>query len=150
MTQPNRLTIHESANAALDVAYRKTAAPMLAQIDGLTRNRGSELQVALKRLDEEADRLAADGKRMTADNAVLQQTLRVVDATFKTTASLIKANDNKIETSGQIIAVPAVTAKVFLKLSGQAVAAGVDPVSDRAMAFYRREIAKAGAKWKEL
>lgn len=141
-------TITASANAALDAAYRKHAGAMLQQIDSLCKGRTSELQQALGRLDEEARRLAADDKRMTADNPVLEQTMRVVKATFKTTAALIKANDNVIEAGGRAIAVPAVTAKAFLKLSGQVIAAGVDPVSPRAMKFYRKQIAANAIRWR--
>lgn len=121
---------------------------MLAQIGALCKSPGSELQQALKRLDDEAARLVADDKRMTRDNAVLQQTLRVVRSTFRSTARLIKANDNAIQASGRAVAVPVVTAKVFLKMSGQVIAAGVDPVGPRAMAFYRKQIAASGVRWR--
>ena len=56
--------------------------------------------------------------------------------------------DNVIEAGGRAIAVPAVTAKAFLKLSGQVIAAGVDPVSPRAMKFYRKQIAANAIRWR--
>lgn len=145
---PPKTTIQAAVNTALDAAYSKQAGPMLAQITALSRARTSKMQAALKALDEEAERLDAEGKKMTADNPVLEAAMRAMAGTFESTASLVKANDNRIETSGRAIAVPAVTAKVFLKLSGQVIAAGGNPVSAQALAFYRREIEKSGAKWR--
>ena len=139
--------ITESINAALDSSYKKTAGQMLAQVTALSRGPNSQLQRALKVLDEEAKRLEADGKKMTIDNPVLKEALRVVELTFNLVASLIQANDNVIEATGKLLAVNAVTAKVFLNLSRQVMGQGVDPVSAQAMKYYREQIKKSGIKW---
>jgi len=145
---PPKTTIQAAANNALDAAYTKSAGHMLHQIDALSKARTSRMQAALKALDEEAERLDTEGKKMSADNPVLVAAMAAMAGTFESTASLVKANDNRIEQSGRAIAVPAVTAKVFLKLSGQVIAQGGNPVSPTALAFYKREIEKSGAKWR--
>jgi hypothetical protein len=140
-------TISDYINSALDSGYNRIMNPVNKQIDNLTRAQGSQLQRALKSLDEEAARLDADGKKMSIDNPVLKETLRVIEQTFATVASLIQANDNQIEATGSVIAVPSVTAKVFLPLAGEMIKQGVDPVSSKALGFYREQIKKRGIKW---
>jgi hypothetical protein len=141
-------TISDYINNALDAGYARVMNPVNKQIDALTKAPGSQLQRALKALEEEADRLEADGKPMKADNPVLKETMSVIEQTFATVATLIQANDNQIEESGEVIAVPSVTAKVFLPLAGEMIKQGVDPVSSKALTFYREQIKKRGLKWK--
>jgi hypothetical protein len=141
------LTISDYINNALDAGYNRVMNPVNKQIDALTKAPGSQLQRALKALEEEADRLEVDGKPMKADNPVLKETMNVIEQTFATVATLIQANDNQIEASGSVIAVPSVTAKVFLPLAGEMIKRGVDPVSGKALAFYREQIKKRGIKW---
>ena len=141
---PDAPTISDYINNALDAGYNRIMNPVNKQIDNLTRAQGSQLQRALKALDEEAGRLDADGKKMSIDNPVLKETLRVVEQTFATVASLIQANDNQIEATGSMIAIPSVTAKVFLPLAGEMIKRGVDPVSSKALTFYREQIKKRG------
>jgi hypothetical protein len=140
-------TISDYINNALDAGYARVMNPVNKQIDALTKAPNSQLQRALKALEEEADRLEANGKPMKADNPVLKETLRVIEQTFATVATLIQANDNQIEASGEVIAVPSVTAKVFLPLAGEMIKQGVDPVSAKALTFYREQIKKRGIKW---
>jgi hypothetical protein len=141
-------TISDYINNALDAGYARVMNPVNKQIDALTKAPGSQLQRALKELEQEADRLEVDGKPMKADNPVLKETLRIIEQTFATVATLIQANDNQVEASGEVIAVPSVTAKVFLPLAGEMIKQGVDPVSSKALTFYREQIKRKGIKWK--
>jgi hypothetical protein len=140
-------TISDYINNAMDAGYARVMNPINKQIDALTKAPNSQLQRALKALEEEADRLEADGKWMKSDNPVLKETMNVIEQTFATVAMLIQANDNQIEESGELIAVPSVTAKVFLSLAGEMIKQGVDPVSSKALTFYREQIKKRGIKW---
>jgi hypothetical protein len=143
----NNLTISDYINNALDAGYARVMNPVNKQIDALTKAPGSQLQRALKALEEEADRLEADGNPMKADNPVLKETMNIIENTFATVATLIQANDNQIEASGSVIAIPSVTAKIFLPLAGEMIKRGVNPVSSKALTFYREQIKRKGIKW---
>lgn len=142
------ISISDFANLALDKAYNATAGRMLAQIQLLTNSPTSALQKALAELDQETTRLEEQHLPLGTDNAVLLKTLQVVERTFEATASLIQANDNKIQASGAAIAVPAVTAKVWLTLSNAAVLSGADPLSPVALAEYIAILRERGIIWR--
>ena len=117
----------------LDRAYAKTAGLMLAQIAILTRGTNSPMQTSLKKLDDEANRLDESDERMAVDNAQLEQTLGVYRDTLETTETLILANDNAIEESGVLVAIPAVTAKVFMAETAALIDAGTNPITTNAV-----------------
>ena len=117
----------------LDRAYAKTAGLMLAQIAILTRGTNSPMQTSLKKLDDEANRLDESDERMAVDNAQLEQTLDAYRDTLETTETLILANDNAIEESGVLVAIPAVTAKVFMAETAALINAGTNPITTNAV-----------------
>jgi hypothetical protein len=123
------VSLKELTNTALDKAYTSVAGRMLAQIAAITNAPGSRMQRALRKLDEEADKLAEEGERMTPDNAVLQQTMREYENTYDNAATLIAANDSAIQATGQDIARPAVTAKVFAGVTAAIAARGKNPLT---------------------
>lgn len=137
-------TMTDYTNAALDAGYRRTAAPMLKQIIALSAS--ASMQRALSDLDAEAERLDAEGKRMDADNPVLRVAMAEFTAVMQTTSRLITANDNDIQASGQVIAIPSVTGKVFTKLAQDIMRAGINPVSPAATKAYRDALKAAGLK----
>jgi len=143
-------TITQFTNVALDAVYKKTAGAMLAQVGALATSRNGRMQTQLKRLDEEAARLKEEKKKMTADNAVLIQTFDEYETLMTTTSSLITANDDGIQNSGIIIAAAAVTAKVFLSLSGNVMQQGGNPVSPQSLKYYTEQAAKIGVKWNTI
>jgi len=140
-------TINEAANNALDAAYLKSAGQVLLQIEAISNNRTSQMQVALARLDAEAQKLKEAKKKMAIDNPVLQQTLDAYESMFVTTQTLVTANDNDIQEAAIFLATIGVTAKVFLSLSSQLLQQGIDPVSPRAMKFYLSQLAQKGIGW---
>lgn len=144
---PDPISITALANALLDRLYNQTAGRMLQQIQALTNSPTSAMQKALKELDAEADRLDNDDKRMERDNAALEKALRENEQALETTRVLIQANDNTIQASGQSVAVPATTAKVFQAITAALVAQGIDPLSPRGLSEYRRLIQQANIIW---
>lgn len=143
-------TIKRYTNSALDAIYNRTAGRMIAQITAISRGRTSRMQDRLKKLDEEAQRLKELEKRMEPDNAVLEQTLNEYRNVMNTSASLIQANDNEIQNAGMTIATIAVTAKVFLSLSGTIMQNGGNPITPQAMKYYQEQADKSGIKWNTL
>lgn len=143
-------TITQYANKALDAVYQRTAGRMLAQIGALATSQNGRMQSALKKLDEEAQRLKKDDKRLTPDNPVLKNALGEYENTMETAARLIQANDNQIQDAGIAIASAAVTAKVFLGLSGQVMQDGGNPVSPQAVKFYGEQIEQQGLVWNAI
>ena len=139
--------ISAAEQAALDRAYAATAARMLAQVKAISNAPNSQMQRSLKLLDEEAARLADNDERMTATNPQFEQTMNEYEATFNTTQSLILANDNIIQDAAKKIAIPVVTAKVFLRSSALLVARKINPISAQAMKYYTTQTAAAGIPW---
>jgi hypothetical protein len=138
----------EATLIALDRAYLKAAGRMLLQIQAITNAPGSQLQRALKELDDEADRLAAADERMKADNAALLKALGAQEDAFVAAQTLIVASDNDIQAGGQTLAIAAVTAKVFLGFTQRlAQTTQIDPLSPQALALYIAETKRAGVIW---
>lgn len=141
------LTLLEYTNAALDVAYTQTAGPMLAQVRNITTAPGSGMQRALSSLDAEAERLEAEAARLEADSAEIERALFVLAAAFSAASALILANDNAIQASGQAIAVPAVTAKVFTQIANLFTVGNKNPVDPARLPEYKKALDALGVKW---
>jgi len=141
------VSINELANAALDRAYKQTAGQLLLQVQAVTNNPRSQMQRALKELEDEAARLADAEQKLQIDNAVLQKTLNEYETSLKTTQALISANDNLIQESGQSLAVAGVTAKVFNTLAQTLYKNKIDPLSPAGTKAIIEQATKAGIKW---
>jgi hypothetical protein len=135
--------INQSVNSALDIGYLKSASKMLAKIDKLTNAQTSEIQRALRDLDDEVSRLDEAGEMLTRDNAYLEKVLRLLAAAFIATANLIDDNSLAIEESGQIIAPVAVTAKIFSQLTKTT----GNPVMPGKLAGYIKALDRLGVDW---
>jgi len=141
------ISVKELQDKALDIAFNKSAGPLLAQVLAITNTPNSQMQRSLKDLDDEAKRLVEANERMKSTNAQLEQTLRANDAAFNATQTLILTNDDAIQLSGQALAVPAVTAKVFSQITAQMIAGKVDPLSPAGMTIFKKRIEQAGISW---
>lgn len=141
------LSVKELVGAELDKAYKAAAGPMLAQIGAISRAENSPMQQSLKKLDEEAERLAGENEKMKADNAQLAQTMGVYEDNLKATETLIRANDDAIQSSGQVLALIGVTAQIFSGVTQSLIAAKKNPISAAAIPAYTDLIARSGARW---
>ena len=137
------MTISEEIDKKLDSEYARTAGAMLAQVQFISNNSGSEMQQSLARLDKEASSLAEGGEKMLPNNAQLEQTLREYENMFNTTQNLILSNDGDIQTTGKSVAIPAVTAKIFAGTSSELDA----PLSVTSMKIYTDNAKNAGVVW---
>jgi len=137
------MIISQAIDATLDRKYNATAGRMLAQIKFVSNAPNSQMQKSLAKLDKEAKRLVEDEERMQPDNAQLEQTLNEYQRTFEIAQSLILANDDAIQKTGQAVAIPAVTAKVFQGVSAKLPA----PLSASAMKIYAENATKSGIVW---
>ena len=140
-------TTKDLIDKSLDRAYAKAAAGMLAQIKALSHGPNSAMQASLRKLDEEAARLDKENERVKPDNAQLQQTMGQYRETTNTTQSLILANDDAIQKSGQLLAIPAVTAKIFRAVTNSIVASGRNPISTAAVSTFKTALAAASTPW---
>lgn len=140
----DNVTLNEYANRVLDASYRKTAGPMLKRIDTLGNSRSLAMQKALTELDAEAAQLEKDGQPIAPDNTALEKAQNRLRDLFLLTGGLIVANALAIQESGQKIAVPAVTAKIFAQVAGKV--AG-NPVSPAAIPYYIAALDKLGIDW---
>jgi hypothetical protein len=129
------VTMTDYVNAALDAGYKRSAVPMLKQIQSLTN--GSSIQRALSDLDTEAKRLQDAGQKMDPQNPVLRIAMIEFQKVMAATAQLVLANEKNIQASGQTIAVPAFVAKVLPGLGQQAVKYKMDPTSPQALKMYK-------------
>jgi len=141
------ISIKSLQDDALDKAYNKSAGQLLAQVKGITNLPNSQMQRSLRELDLEAARLVEAGEKMKPTNAQLEKTLRANEASFNATQTMILANDDAIQLSGQMLAVSAVTAKVFSVITAQMLAAKIDPLSPAGMTIFKERIAQAGIGW---
>jgi hypothetical protein len=64
------------------------------------------------------------------------------------TAELIKTSDSAIQSSGVMIALPAVTSKVFRPMAQMAIIQGFDPLSSQALDFYLATLKGTQSVWK--
>lgn len=142
MSEP--ISITEQVNLALDKLYRQTAGPVLKQVYRLCNAPGSPLQLALQELEAEATRLEQAQLPLLPDNAVLLKTLSIMEKVYDTTALLMQSQAAKVQAGGASLAVPAVTAKVFGKLSSQQ----IDPLSPQALSFYLSTLKQNNITWR--
>ena len=141
------ISIKAYQDDALDAAFNKAAGVLLAQVKAVTNAPGSQIQRSLRELDLEAKRLADAKERITPTNAQLEKTLRDNEAAFVATQTMILANDDGIQMSGQALAVNAVTAKVFTAITSQLIANKVDPMSPAGLKIFKDTIARTGISW---
>jgi hypothetical protein len=142
------ISVTQLVNEALDKVYQQTAGPLLKQVEALTNSPSSPLQQALRKLDEEAQRLEEAGERMPEDNAVLQQTLAVVQQTYILVGSLIQSQAPKVQSGGVQLAIPAVTAKVFMPITQFLLGQQVNPVSPQALNMYLAKFQQNNIHWR--
>jgi len=140
------VSIQDLTNTALDEAYAKVALPMLRRIAAIFRVPHSQMQRSLADFEAEVKLLEENEKRLKYNNAQLQQTLAVYNRTLNSAGELIDDNSGAIQLSGQAIAVPMVTAKVFFALSGTIIKAG-SLISTAALNSYISELAARGIRW---
>lgn len=145
--QPSDIdTIKGYTDTALDRVYAKTAGPMLRSIYDVTNAPGSAMQRSLTKLDEEAEELDEKGEMMLPDNAQLEQTERAYLNSLLAAQTLIEANDNVIQNTVSVLAIQAVTAKVFSVIAGQIAAGGRNPVTV-SITIFEKALSAAGISW---
>jgi len=140
---PKLFTLHEYINATLDKGYSATSRAMFAQIAALTTGSGSAVQVSLRELDVEAERLQEAGERITPDNAQLEKTLNTTRVNMNTTEQMILANASEIEATGQEVAPNAVAAKLFMAVTAMLISRDINPVGAQAQAYYVNALMRA-------
>jgi len=143
-------TIKELTNKELDKLYKQTAGPMLDQIQAISNVPTSAMQQKLTALDQEANRLDADGVKIKANNAQLEQTLTEYRRTTNTASTLIQASDNAIQNAAVGVAVSAVTSKVFGGAAAAILSSGRNPVALTSIPLYENALSDAGANWNFL
>jgi len=116
---------------------------MLTQIKALSNGRGSQMQRSLTKLDKEADTLADNNERITADNPQLKETLSEYQKLFEQTQGLILANDDAVQNGGKKIAIVAVSALVFRGVANEI----KSPIADSTIKIYASAAKKAGIIW---
>lgn len=137
--------VTELLNDELDAGYKKTAVPVLKQIQTLSTAPSGEMQTALRELDAHADALDANDKKMSRNDAVLHMALLAYLGLLGATKSLILANDNSIQATGIQLAPISVTSRVFFGISSAMIGANINPIkSGRA---FRELIKQSGAAW---
>jgi hypothetical protein len=142
------IILNELVNNALDASYTRQAGPILKQIMQISRSRNSPIQQALKELDDEAERLEAEGKPMKIDNAVLMKVMKILHDVFNSSAMLIQSGAGSIQNEAMEIAPAAITAQVFPQLSGQLIALNQNPILPSALPFYQKILRERGIKWR--
>ena len=141
------ISIKALQDDALEAAFNKSAGVLLSQVKAITNAPNSQIQRSLRELDLEAKRLADAKERMKPTNAQLEKTLRDNEAAFVAAQTMILANDDGIQMSGQALAVNAVTAKVFSAITNQMIANKVDPMSPAGLKVFKDTIERTGISW---
>jgi hypothetical protein len=139
------VTITEIVNAALDKQYNATGGKVLKQIQQMSSLPQTAMQRSLLALEDETDTLQTENELLKPGNAQLASTLRELARLFIVAEMLIRTNAPSIEAGGQAIAIPAVTAKVFLNITGQLIVQGTDPLA--AIGIYEKLIKTTGVQW---
>lgn len=138
-------TINELITEQLERNYRKVSRPFLTQIQAITNDPQSDMQLSLQLLDTEAERLDSDDERFDTENEVLQETLEQYLEVTTQTAGIIRENDEEVQDAGTSLAVPALTALAFLSLTESVIANGGNPLtSTNAMISV---VASQGVNW---
>jgi len=138
------VTIQEFTNLALDRAYKRSAGAMLLKIHTLSTDPSSDMVLALNKLQQEAQGLTEQDKPIQTTNPKLKNALNAFGTVMLTAGLLIKENSPAIEATAQAIAIPSVTAKVFLNVSEDLIAKGIDPLGVKAWA--RLQVAASKTK----
>lgn len=138
-------TITSLINEELDKLYNATAGKMLKQIGELSMAQSGFMQKALVELDEEVSRLEQTDQPMKSNNAHLKKTLSEYAKLLIITQSLLQAIGPTVENTGHTVAMPAVTAKVFLSISSKLAEQGVNPI--RSISSFRSVLVKSGIPW---
>lgn len=141
------IDIHELINKHLDLQYRRAFGKQLLQIRSLSTNPGSDMVQSLNELDQEAQGLTESGQPISMDNKKLKTALNAFGAVLAVTGTLIVRNAQAVQDSGVNIAPQAFTARVFLNLTEEIIAKGLDPLSAKAMSRYQTAIQNAGGRF---
>jgi hypothetical protein len=141
----NQITLRELIIAELDRKYNSASLAMLRQIAAISRGNGSQMQVALRELEVEVERLQEAGLPLKPDNAALLKVLSVNRDQLKTTENLIIANSPDIEQSGQSIAPSATAAKVFIVIASLLLAQGKNPLTS--VPAFKETMESSGVSW---
>lgn len=144
----NPPTVSDYVNQALDAEFQRTAGPMLLKVEQMTNSPSSQMQKDLEKLDAEATQAMENDVPLRNDNEALQSALETYANVLLTVAGLVASTAPKIQGSGQRVAVPAVTAKVFLGVTGDIIKRGIDLTSSQAAKIFKTQISKIGVKWK--
>jgi len=138
---PQLYTLREYINATLDKKYNAVTADMFRQIALLSKGSGSAVQIALRKLDIEMERLQEERTPVLSDNPVVLSALSTIEAEMLATQALISANGTEVQESGQSVASLSVMAKLFSALMISMTAAGINPVGDSALPRYKNILA---------
>lgn len=142
------LTIYEVIDKHLERGYRRSAGRMLLQIKSLSTNPGSDMVIALNSLDQEVQGLTESGQPIQSTTKSYQKALNALGALFAVTGTLIGRNSPAVQQSGIDVAPMSVTSRVFINLTEEIIAKGVDPLSAKAFARYRTAIQNAGGQFR--
>lgn len=138
-------TVTEFINKQLDKQYNSTAGRMLAQIRAMSMSPTSQMQMALRELDDEMQQADKEHRPVTIEDPVVRKTLNNYKDVLLATQILLLANAAGIEDTGGNVAPAAVTAKVFLAITTQIITEGGDPTL--ALARYQSILSKQGIQW---
>jgi len=127
MAEPLSLT--EYINRRLDADFNKSAGKILKQIQAILADPNGRLQKALIDLDVQVQRLEDLQMDMSKDDPAVERVLLIYAEILITVQTLIAANAEAIQTTSQLVAIPAVTAKVFIQIATDLVNAGKDPIA---------------------
>jgi len=140
-------TIIEWERYHLDAGYNRTAGPVLARIDKISTSPASEMQISLSNLDVETQGLTEKEDPILPTNKKLEKALNALGSVFISAQALIEAAGPAIQQSGVAVAPQAVTAKVFLNITDDLLANGIDPLSPKSAKFYSNAIKKTKGKF---
>ena len=134
---PSNPPFDDLLKKAMDSEYDTIMDPVFRQIDLWVNSPSSSLQKALRELDQEASRLASEGKKMYPDNPVLRNTMLVAAETFSLVEGRLRKVGPKLEKSGRSFAGAAVTAKIYAGVTGEKLK---DPLSRESTRYFARSI----------
>ena len=110
-------SIKEISDDALDIKFRKMVTPLLKQISAITNKQNSAMQKLLADIEQEAERLESEDRKLTPDNPYIKEFVDKMEKTFETVARLILTVDDDIESGGieigQFLSLLTVSAQVF-------------------------------------
>lgn len=140
-------TIYEVINDSLETKYKRSVGPMLREIRKTSTGSGSDMVKSLNELDQDVQGLAESGQPIQSTTKSYQNALNALGAVFSITGYLISKNANAIQQSGIDIAPMGVTSRVFLDVTNEIIAKGVNPLSAVALSRYNTAIQNAGGQF---